>query len=125
MENFLSDQSKFQKIALKDDTFLNFIISQEKRIDKIYKRFVDSNLMSEETRKHRKLVGILAKSKGVDGCPPFRSILSALRAPTCKLAKYLVLILDPLTNKKNTQSKILLTLPLKLSNMIPATSWEA
>ena len=61
MENFLSDQSKFQKIALKDDTFLNFIISQEKRIDKIYKRFVDSNLMSEETRKHRKLVGILAK----------------------------------------------------------------
>ena len=62
MENFLSDQSKFQKIALKDDTFLNFIISQEKRIDKIYKRFADSNLMSEETRKHRKLVGILAKS---------------------------------------------------------------
>ena len=64
-------------------------------------------------------------NKGVDGCPPFRSILSALRAPTYKLAKYLVLILDPLTNKKNTQSKILLTLPLKLSNMIPATSWEA
>ena len=59
MENFLSDQSKFQKIALKDDTFLNFIISQE--LTKFIKGFVDSNLMSEETRKHRKLVGILAK----------------------------------------------------------------
>ena len=50
MENFLSDQSKFQKIILKDDNFLNFITSQEKRIDKIYKKLVDSNSMSEETR---------------------------------------------------------------------------
>ena len=57
MENFLSDQSKFQKIALKDDNFLNFITSQEKRIDKIYKKLVDSNSMSEETRKHLKPVG--------------------------------------------------------------------
>ena len=50
MENFLSDQSKFQKITVKDDNFLNFITSQEKRIDKIYKKLVDSNSMSEETR---------------------------------------------------------------------------
>ena len=34
MENFLNYQSKFQKIALKHDHFLNFIVSQEKRIDK-------------------------------------------------------------------------------------------
>ena len=50
MENFLSDQSKFQKTTIKDDNFLNFITSQEKRIDKIYKKLVDSNSMSEETR---------------------------------------------------------------------------
>ena len=46
MENFLSDQSKFQKTAVKDDNFLNFITGQEKRIDKIYKRLFDSNSMS-------------------------------------------------------------------------------
>ena len=55
MENVLSDQSKFYKIALKDDNFLNFITSQEKCTDKIYKKFVDSNSISEETRRHLKL----------------------------------------------------------------------
>ena len=50
MENFLKGQNKFQKIALKDDNFLNSIISQEKRIDKMYKKLVNSNSMSEETR---------------------------------------------------------------------------
>ena len=34
MENFLNCQSKFQKIALKHDHFLNFVASQEKRINK-------------------------------------------------------------------------------------------
>ena len=50
MENFLKGQNKFQKIALKDDNFLNSITSQEKRIDKMYKKLVNSNSMSEETR---------------------------------------------------------------------------
>ena len=57
MENFLSNQSEFQKIALKDDNLLNFITSQEKPIDKIYKKLVGSNSMSEETRKHLKPLG--------------------------------------------------------------------
>ena len=108
VENFLRDQSKFQKIALKDDNFLNFTTSQEKRIDKIYKKLVDSNSMSEETRKHLKPVGtrpgIMYGSckmhkKCVDGSPPFRPILSALQTPKYKLVKYLVPILEPLTKK--------------------------
>ena len=57
MGNFLSDHSKLLKTALKDDNFLNFITSQEKRTDKIYKKLVDSNSMSEETRRHLKPVG--------------------------------------------------------------------
>ena len=112
MENYLSDQSKFQKITLKDDNFLNFITSQEKHIDKIYEKLVDSNSsnsMSEETRKLLKPVrtrpGIMYGSckvhkKRVDGCPPSRQILSALQTPTYNLAKYLVSILEPLTNNK-------------------------
>ena len=109
MENFLSDQSKFQKIALKDANFLNFITSQEKCIDKIYKKLVDSNSMYEETRRHLKpegaRPGIIYGSckvhkKCVDGCPPFRPILSALQTPIYKLAKYLVPTSEPLTNNK-------------------------
>ena len=57
MENVLSDQSKFQKIALKDSNLLNFITNQQKCIDKIYRKLVDSSSMSEETRKHLKPVG--------------------------------------------------------------------
>ena len=40
--------------------------------------------------------------KCVDDCLPFRPVLSALQTPTCKLAKYLVLILEPLTINKYT-----------------------
>ena len=36
----------------------------------------------------------------VDGCPPFRPILSALQTPTHNLAKFLVSILNPLTKNK-------------------------
>ena len=42
--------------------------------------------------------------KCVDDCPPSRPILPALKTPTHKLAKYLVSILEPLTNKKYTVS---------------------
>ena len=56
MEDFFSDQNKFQKIALKGDNFFNFINSQERRIDKIYKELFDSNIKSEESRKHLKPV---------------------------------------------------------------------
>ena len=109
MENFLNDQSTFQKTAVKDDNFLDFTTSQEKRNDKIYEKLVDSNSMSEETRRHLKPVGtrpgILYGSckvhkKCVDGCPLFRPISSALQKPRHKLAKYLVPILEPLTTNK-------------------------
>ena len=49
IENFLCDKSKFQKTSAKNDNFLNFITSHEKHIDKIFKKFIDSNSMSEET----------------------------------------------------------------------------
>ena len=40
--------------------------------------------------------------KCVDGCPPLRPILSALRTPTYKLVKYLVPVLELLTTNKYT-----------------------
>ena len=57
MENMLSDQRKFEKVTLKNDAFLNFVVNQEKRIDTTFKNLADSNSMSKEMRKFVKPVG--------------------------------------------------------------------
>ena len=102
MENLLSDQRKFEKVTLKNDAFLNFVVNQEKCRDTIFKNLVDSNSMSKEMRKFVKPVGtrpgimygnFKVHKQQVDGCPPFRPILSALQTPTYNLAKFLVPIL--------------------------------
>ena len=106
MENLLSDRRKFEKVTLENDVFLNFVVNQEKRIGIIFKNLVDSNSMSKEMRKFAKPIGTRAgimygnckvHKQQVDDCPPFRPILSALQTPTYKLAKFLVPILNPLT----------------------------
>ena len=51
MEIFSNDQNKFQKTAAKEDDFLNFIISQEKYIDKIHKKLFGSKSIPEETQR--------------------------------------------------------------------------
>ena len=56
MENFLYEQRKFDKVTLKNDAFLNFVVNQEKRVDIIFKNPVDSNSMSKEMRKFVKPV---------------------------------------------------------------------
>ena len=111
MENLLSDQRKFEKVTLKNDAFLNFVVNQEKRIDTIFKKLVDSNSMSKEMRKFVKPVGTRpgimygnckVHKQQVDGCPPFRPILSALQTPTYNLAKFLVPLLNLLTKNEYT-----------------------
>ena len=67
--------------------------------------------MSNETRRHVKLVGTRpgirhgsckVHKKCVDGHPPFRPVLSALQTPTYKLEKHLVPSLEPLITNKYT-----------------------
>ena len=57
MNDILSDQEKFSKVSLKDDTLLNCAINQEKHVDKVLKNFVESKSMTEKTRKSLKPVG--------------------------------------------------------------------
>ena len=57
MESFLIDQNKFRKTNVKDDNFLKFVTSHEKRINKIHKKLVDSNRKTGETQRHLKPVG--------------------------------------------------------------------
>ena len=47
-------------------------------------------------------VNCKVQKEKVDGCPPFRPILSALQTPTYNLAKFLVPKLNPLTNNQYT-----------------------
>ena len=78
MENLLSDQRKYEKVTLKNDAFLNFVVNQEKRIDTIFKNLVYSNSMSKEMHKFVKPVGTRpgiiygnckVHKQEVDGCP--------------------------------------------------------
>ena len=91
--------------------FLNFVVNQEKRIDTIFKRLIDSNNMSKQKRKFVKPVGTIpgimygnckVHKQQVDSWPPFQPILSALQTPTYNLDKILVPILNPLTKNKYT-----------------------
>ena len=97
MENLLSDERKFEKVTLKNDALLNFVVNQEKRIDTIFKNLVDSNSMSKEMRKFVKPIGTRpgimygnckVHKQQVDCCLPFRPILSALQIPTYNLANF-------------------------------------
>ena len=111
MNDILSDQKKFSKVSLKDGTLLNFAINQEKHVDKVLKKFVESKSMTEKTRKSLKPVGTRpgimygsckVHKASVGNCTPFRPILSALNTPTYKLAKYLAPILKPLATSEFT-----------------------
>ena len=111
MNDILSYQKKFSRVSLTDDTLLNFAINQEKHVDKVFKKFVESKTMTEKTRKSLKPLGtrpgIMYRSckvhkATVGNCPPFRPILSALNIPTYRLAKILVPILKPLTTNEFT-----------------------
>ena len=89
--------------------FLNFVVNQEKRRDTIFKNLANFNSVSKEMRKFVKPVGTRpgimygnckVHKQQVDGCPPFRPILSALQAPSCNFNKFLVPILNPLTKNE-------------------------
>ena len=40
--NILTDQKKFSKVSLEDDTLFNFALNQEKHVDKVLKKLVES-----------------------------------------------------------------------------------
>ena len=57
IDDFLSDQKKFSKVSLKNDSLLNFAINQERHVDKVLKKLVESKSMTDKTRKYLKPVG--------------------------------------------------------------------
>ena len=111
MENFLNDTQISEKSNLKNDGILNFAVNQGKRLGNILRKLVTSNDISDKTRGYLKPVGtspgimygICKDHKDIiDNCPVSRPILSAVKTPTYKLAKFLVPILNSLTSNEYT-----------------------
>ena len=84
------------------------------------------NGISEETRRSLKPVGARSgimyrickvRKDIINSCPAFRTILSAINTPTCKLAKFLLPILKSFSRNEYTVRTHLL-LMRKLLNMI-------
>ena len=62
MENLFSDQTKFERVTLKNDALLNFVVNQEKRIDTVFKKLVHSISMPKEIYNKLKLGQVLCMS---------------------------------------------------------------
>lgn len=56
VKNLLNDTWKFKKLNLKNDRTWNFAANEEKHVHNIFKKFIASNSISEETRRFVKPV---------------------------------------------------------------------
>ena len=111
MRNILSDSSKFTKVSVDEDKQLNFIVNVEKHVTGLLKDLKNSEVISETVYKSLKpgssrfriLYGLCKGHKQlVDNCPHFRSIMSAIKTPTYNVAKFVVPLLEPITNNMYT-----------------------
>ena len=111
MRSIFSDSSKFSKICIANEKYLNFLINIEKQITDLLEQLNYSQVISDTEYKKLKprgsrfgiLYGLCKIHKSlIDNCPPFRPILSAIKTPSYNIAKHLVPILEPITTNKFT-----------------------
>ena len=57
IDNILSDQNKFTNVNLKDDTSWNFASNQKKGIEKVLKKLVESDSVTEKEKNRKSLKG--------------------------------------------------------------------
>ena len=107
----ISDRSKFEKLDIQEEKYLNFILNKEKRLREIIKPLYEKGCFTKSEflkicsagSKPGILYGQAKVHKPVqDNCPSFRPILSVIGTPTYDLAKFLVPILKPLTENEYT-----------------------
>ena len=84
----------FKNLSQRTMDFLDFTVNRENQDANIFKKFVVSNSMSEETRKSITpvvttsditYVTCTVPKDIVNNCPSFRSILPAINTPTSRL----------------------------------------
>ena len=113
IEKILSDNSKFNKLNINEDKVIQKLIETEEKIRKIIKPLNEKGVISDYVRaklipsgsQPGRLYGLCKVHKdSVDGCKPFRPILSAINTPTYEISKFLIPLLEPLT-KNNYVTK--------------------
>ena len=106
IEEILNDNSKFSKLDIPAGKEINHIVNLEKRFTSELKLLKGKEIIGKSTYKSIKPVGsrpgILYGSCKINKetsneVPPFHPILSAIKTPTYKLAKFLLKFLTPLT----------------------------
>ena len=112
MKNILNDKSKkFQKVYMDYDKILNYLIHMENRVTDFLKNLRHKKEISIEQYKDLSLSGSRpgtmydsAKVHKIvtNGLLSSRSILYTIGKPTCKLAKFLIPMLEPLTTNEYT-----------------------
>ena len=114
MYNILSGSKKFVKSSVVDYKHLNFINGIEKKLTDLSKELKVSGAISEIGYKKLKpkgsTFGVLygpckIHKKVLDKCPPFKSILSAIKNPSYNLAKLLLPFIEPITKHNFTFKK--------------------
>ena len=110
LEEILSDEDKFEKATFEENKAnkeLRYILNMEETIKQTLDHFRRKNYITQNDYDK------LAPSGGQPGilyglakihkvvivnCPPCRPILNAINTPTYKIAKFLVLLLEPVTS---------------------------
>ena len=106
MKNILSDDQKFLALDLTHDQAQKEVVAIEERIKNCLSPLYEKNVFDDHLHKSLlpvgsqpgKLYGLCKVHKeAIDGCPPFRPIISAINTPSYNLAKFLLPILEPIT----------------------------
>ena len=106
MEELLSDTSKFKRLEIPPDKYLNFVIISQDKIKNILKSLHDKESLTDVLYKKNSLVGsrpgilygqVKVHKPVINNCPSFRPTFDAINTPSHKFAKFLVPNLSPLT----------------------------
>ena len=106
MRSIVSDKDKFLALNLTHEGAQKHLLAMEKRIKDTLKPLNDKNII--DTKLYEKLLPVGSQpgklygcckihKDVIDGCPPFRPIISAINTSTYNLAKFLLPILEPIT----------------------------
>ena len=111
VKNVISDSSKFIPLKIPPEDYINYIVNVEKKFRKLFNNLYDNNKISKDELLKICPVGsrpgILygnpkVHKPVVDNMPKFRPILSAINTRGYNLAKFLIPILEPLTDNEFT-----------------------
>ena len=88
MRNTSSDFSKFSEFCIAKVKDLKFLINIEKQIIDLLTQLNDSQIILDTEYKKLKPRGSKFHKSLIDNCPPLRSILSPIIAPSSNIVKH-------------------------------------